>query len=83
MEPDNSYKAVLGHLKNKHGCSRIAYISGRGVGTEEAQLRYDAFFEAMKANDLTVDEGIVFDGNFRQMDIPSLLSKKYKIQSYS
>lgn len=77
-KPNDSYKAIISHLKNKHGCKRIAYISGRLVGTEEAELRYEAFFEAMKENDLPVDEGIVFDGSFRQHAIPDILGKKYK-----
>lgn len=76
--PDESYEAVINHLKNKHGCSRIAYISGRNVDTEEADLRYEAFFKAMKVNNLAVDESIIFDGNFTQQIVKKLFEEKYK-----
>jgi len=56
-------RAVIRHLIAEHGYKRIAFI--RGVrGQVEAEERYLAYLEELKAHDIRFDERLVVDGDF-------------------
>lgn len=46
-----------------HGHSRIAYLKGK-ADTETAKERYDSFLEAMKRNNIEINEDWIFPGDY-------------------
>ena len=77
-ECDSAYDNVVWHMKNKHGCKRIAFFAANGTGSKESRMRYDAFESALKKNRLTLDTKLVFDGDFSMHTAKEVLAKKYK-----
>lgn len=77
-KPEKVYSEVISHLKNKHGCSKIGYFSARNARSEESFRRYDAFFSAMEANNLKVDEDIIFDGYYTQESVHEIFNEKIR-----
>lgn len=59
-----TYLDIVSHLKNEHGCKKIAFMSANGTQSVEAIDRYEAFKEAMAANNLEFSDEMLFDGNF-------------------
>ena len=63
--PDNieGMRALVGHLIEEHGYKRIAFI--RGIeGQIDAEQRFQAYKEELKAHKLRFDEDMVVDGDF-------------------
>ncbi|HSG45041.1 MAG TPA: substrate-binding domain-containing protein [Anaerolineales bacterium] len=63
--PDNmvGMRALMRHLIEEHGYKRIAFI--RGIeGQIDADQRFQAYKEELKAHKLRFDEDMVFDGDF-------------------
>ncbi|HKI53301.1 MAG TPA: substrate-binding domain-containing protein [Anaerolineales bacterium] len=63
--PDNvkGMRALMRHLIEEHGYKRIAFI--RGIeGQIDADQRFRAYKEELKAHKLRVDEDMVVDGDF-------------------
>jgi hypothetical protein len=54
---------MVEHLHWVHRCRRIAFIRGP-ESNEEAEVRYEAYRDAMQANGLLFDERLVCPGNF-------------------
>ncbi len=63
--PDNSegMRAVVRHLIEEHGYKRIAFICGI-PGQVDAEQRFQAYKDELKAHDLRYDEGLVVDGDY-------------------
>lgn len=59
-----SFNQVVEHLKNEHGCKKIAFMSANSTNSSEALQRYDAFTSAIESNHLTFFPDLVFDGKF-------------------
>lgn len=59
---DAQYK-VIEHLVVEHGCKEIAYVRGP-VGYLEADIRYQAYCDVLKAYDIPLKEEYVEDGGF-------------------
>ncbi len=65
--PDNKtgMRAAVRHLIEEHGYKRIAFIRGLR-GQVDAEQRYQAYQEELKAHDLPFDESLVVEGNYTQ-----------------
>lgn len=59
-----AYDEIIKHLKDKHNCKNIAFMSAISTGSEEAQERYAAFLKALKKNNLTFGQDNYFEGRF-------------------
>lgn len=62
---DNRYgmKCLINHLIKDHGFKRIAFIKGP-LGNMEADARFESYIEALKENNIDIDQGIIFNSNF-------------------
>jgi len=60
---DNGMRAVLRHMIEVHGYKRIAFIRGR-QGELEADLRFKAYQEELKAHDIRFEEQLVVEGDY-------------------
>lgn len=63
--PDNAagMRSAVKHLVKEHGYKRIAFI--RGIrGQLDAEQRYQAYQDELKAHDLRFDERLVVDGDY-------------------
>ena len=58
------YKQIVSHLKNEHGCKKIAFFSANATKSKEALERYDAFTAALDACKLNFDPEMIYDGGF-------------------
>ena len=58
------FKQIISHLKEVHGCKKIAFFSANETKSKEALERYDAFTEALDACKLTFFPEMVYDGKF-------------------
>lgn len=56
-------KEVVGHFIHKHGCKKIAYMSGV-KGRPDAAARLQAYKEMMEENGLEYDDSYIFHGNY-------------------
>jgi DNA-binding LacI/PurR family transcriptional regulator len=63
--PDNAdgIRAVVRHLIEEHGYKRIAFICGI-PGQVDAEQRFQAYKDELKAHDLRYDEGLVVNGDY-------------------
>ncbi len=80
----NSKKAfldVVTHLKNVHNCKKFAFLSAAATKSQEAIERYEAFREAMAANNLKFNEKYLFEGKFTDFDAEAALKKVLKKKS--
>jgi signal transduction histidine kinase/DNA-binding LacI/PurR family transcriptional regulator len=60
---ESGMRAVIRHLIEVHGYKRIAFI--RGIeGQLEADQRFEAYKQELKAHDIQFDERIVVEGNY-------------------
>lgn len=60
----SAYDEIITHLKEKHGCKKIAFMSALSTGSEEAQERYEAFLKSLEKNKLKFNKKHLFDGHF-------------------
>src|SRR5215216_3339468 len=63
--PNNTdgMRAAVRHLVEEHGYKRIAFI--RGIkGQIDAEQRFDAYKDELKAHDLRFDENLVVEGDY-------------------
>jgi DNA-binding LacI/PurR family transcriptional regulator/signal transduction histidine kinase len=63
--PDNAegMRAAVRHLIEEHGYKRIAFICGI-KGQVDAEQRFQAYKDELKAHDLRYDEDLVVDGDY-------------------
>ncbi len=60
---DSGMRAVIRHLIEMHGYKRIAFI--RGIpGQLEADQRFDAYKEELKAHNIRFEESLVLEGDY-------------------
>lgn len=72
------YEDVIKHLKNEHGCKKIAFMSANSTRSTEAYERYNSFLNAMKENNLEFDDSMLFDGSFDENVAEKELKTKLK-----
>lgn len=75
---DDAYNQIIQHLKEKHGCKRIAFMSAAALGSKEAIERLEAFKKAIKNNDLNFDDKLLFEGYFVYDGALDALKDRYK-----
>ena len=62
-ENEEGMRALVSHLIDEHGYKRIAFI--RGIdGQIDAEQRYQAYKDELKAHGLRFDEDLVVDGDY-------------------
>ena len=62
---EETYFDIVSHLKNVHGCGKIAFISAGLTKSIEGEERLDAFIKAMKHNHLPLGQIIMSDFTFQ------------------
>ena len=62
---EETYFEIVSHLKNVHGCEKIAFISAGLTKSIEGEERLDAFIKAMKHNHLPLGQIIMSDFTFQ------------------
>ena len=67
----------MGHLKNKHDCKRIAFLSANRTGAREAIIRFEAFKKALRKHKLVFNENLVFEGDWDLVRAKEIMAKKY------
>ena len=73
-ECNSAYDNAVEHLKEKHGCKKIAFMSANRTGSREAMLRFEAFKKALRKHKLVFNENLVFEGDWavhRVLDVSS------------
>lgn len=74
---NKSFSDIVKHLKEKHGCKKIAFFSANSTKSAEALERYDAFTTALEENDLVFYPDLVMDGQFNYEEAKKLILKRY------
>lgn len=77
-ECESAYENVVEHLKEKHGCKRIAFFSANNTGSKESMMRFEAYKNALKSQRLKYDESLHMDGDFSFHRAREILQKKYR-----
>ena len=77
-ECESSYDNAVQHLKEKHGCKRIAFFSANGTGSKESMMRYEAYKQALQNHRLKFYEELQMQGDFSFHKAKEVLQKKYK-----
>lgn len=72
-----TYNQIVKHLKQEHGCKKIAFFSANSTNSEDAILRYEGFKSAMAANKLSLDESMVYDGIFTDFKAYEEIKKRF------
>lgn len=75
---NSSYNEIISHLKNKHGCKKIAFFSANKVDSLDGKLRFKAYQNALKQNGLKYDKNLVFDGTYTNFFAHDLIKEKIK-----
>ncbi|MBO4533489.1 MAG: GGDEF domain-containing protein [Treponema sp.] len=76
-ECDSAYENVVHHLKEKHGCKKIAYFAANKTGSKESLMRFEAFKKGLEKNKLKFYPELVYDGDFSLNVAYKVLEKKY------
>ncbi len=69
-----SFLQTVAHLKEKHGCKKIAFLSAVSTNSSEAIERFEAFKDALAENGLEFYPELVWDGAFTETRIEEVLS---------
>ena len=73
-----SFYQTVSHLKEKHGCKKIAFLSAVSTNSSEAIERFEAFKSALKENELEFYPELVWDGDFTEATTEENLSQVFK-----
>ncbi|MCR5187977.1 MAG: GGDEF domain-containing protein [Treponema sp.] len=73
-----SYDDVVRHLKEVHGCKKIAFMGANSTGSPEAIERFESFKEALKKYGLKFYEDLVFEGGFVSENAEEDILKRIK-----
>lgn len=73
-----AYTDIISHLKNVHGCRRIAFFSANQTSSEEALERFEAYKAALKTNELFFNRRLVLNGNFTEDFAYDEILRRYK-----
>ena len=73
----SAYDNAVGHLKNKHDCKKIAFLSANRTGSYEALMRFEAFKKALRKHKLVFNENLIFEGDWELTHAKEVLAKRY------
>ncbi len=74
---NKTFSDLVGHLKNEHGCKKIAFCSANLTKSSEALERYDAFTVALEEHNLPFYPDLVLDGFFTNFGAKRALLERY------
>lgn len=74
---NKTFSDLIGHLKNVHGCKKIAFCSANSTKSSEAIERYDAFTLALEEHNLPFYPDLVLDGFFTNFGAKEDFQKHY------
>lgn len=74
---ENAFFQIIEHLHKIHNCTKFAFFSGISTNSPEAQKRFEWFKSALQKENLTLNENLVFDGNFRAEESYKIIREKY------
>lgn len=77
-ETFSTYKNIIEHLKNKHNCKRIAFMSANSTKSQEALERFNSYKKALKENQMDFFEEDIFDGGFVSENAYSAIEEKFQ-----
>ena len=72
------FRQIVSHLKNVHGCKKLAFFSANATKSKEALERYDAFTAALDACKLLFDPEMIYDGNFTDFKAYDEIKARFK-----
>ena len=75
--PYDVYDEIVGHLKNEHGCKKIAFFSANSTGSPEALDRFEAYKAALKKHGLEFNEKWILEGRFTNSSAKEYLRTHY------
>lgn len=75
---DDVYDEIVEHLKNEHGCTKIAFFSANKVQSQEGQERFAAFKKALEKSGLEFHPEWVLDGAFTKSSAMAELKQRYQ-----
>lgn len=76
-ECNTAYDNAIEHLKNKHGCKKIAFLSANKIGSKESLIRFEAYKKALHKNKLVFNENLLFEGDWSLHKANEVMAKKY------
>ena len=76
-ECNSAYDNAVKHLKEVHGCKKIAFMSANKTGSRDSLLRFEAYKKAIRKHKLVFNENLCFDGDFALHRAKEVMSKKY------
>jgi diguanylate cyclase (GGDEF)-like protein len=66
VENRSGARKLVDHLIKVHGFRNIAYICGPEVN-EDAEVRYQAYLDSLRAHGLPIDPDLIFQGDFTRL----------------
>lgn len=78
VESFSAYDKIIKSIKQNTSNLKIAYMTTADSNSEEAKERYDSFLRAIKNNNLTFDESLLFYGTFSQNSGYIAMKKRYE-----
>lgn len=72
------FNELIKHLKEKHGCKNIAFVSANLTKSIESAEREEAFKEALKNNGLVFNPDFVIDSNFSVELTREVLEERFR-----
>ena len=73
-----AFNQIIEHLKNVHGCTKIAFVSANTTNSKEAILRFEAFKKALKNNGLEYHPEWTIEGYFIRDAAHTVTLDRYK-----
>jgi len=74
----SAYKNIIAHLKEKHGCKKIAFMSAVQTHSEEALERFEAYKDALLYAGIPFESDLIIDGYFTKDSAITALKKLYQ-----
>lgn len=75
---ENSFNEVISHIKNKHNKTKIAFFSASLTYSPDADIRFNAFRNAMTKNNLELNPDWILPGDFTPGTAAEFIKKNYK-----
>lgn len=64
IDISTTYSDIISHLKNKHGCKKIGFLSANPTKSNSALSRYEAYKQGLADNGFEYDDNLVLHGDF-------------------
>lgn len=70
-------KSLFNHLKDEHGCKKIAFMSAEKTSSEEGKARLESYKRILEENKIPFDPDLVIPGNFTRSVSLQVMGEKY------